>query len=80
MTLPIYKSGEALYTVIVRNPQAKTQLTKWQQTSKTIQAKIEENRMTIYDHNTLCLFAISWLHGFENVMVWDLWSKRHIFF
>ena len=80
MTLPIYKNGEALYTVIVKHDNACQHLKKWIQSSRTIQARIEENRMAIYDHNTLCLFAISWLHGFDNVMIWDQYLKRHIYF
>lgn len=80
MTLPIYKNGEALYTVIIRAEDACSKLKKWLQTSKTIQAKVEDNRLSIYDHNTLCLFVIGWNHGFGDVMIWDQHLKRHIYF
>ena len=80
MTLPIFKSGEALYTVIIRDPEAKTRLTKWTSTSRSIQAKVEENRMHIYDHNTLSLFLVTWSHSWDNMVIWDPWIKRHLRF
>lgn len=78
MTLPIWKSGEALYTVILRDPNAKTLLTKWSASSRSIQARVEENRMHIYDHNTLSLFLVTWANGWNNMVIWDPWLKRHI--
>ena len=78
MTLPVFRSGEALYTVIIRDPEAKNRLTKWSQTSRSIQAKVEDNRMHIYDHNTLSLFLVTWEHSWDNMVIWDPWAKRHI--
>ena len=78
MTLPVFKSGEILYTVIIRDPEARNRLTKWTQTSRSIQAKVEENRMHIYDHNTLSLFLVTWSHSWDNMVIWDPWAKRHI--
>jgi hypothetical protein len=80
MTLPIYKSSEALYTVIIRNDNACSKLKKWLSSSKTIQARVEDNRLNIYDQNTLCLFVTGWQHGFDDVMIWDQYLKRHIYF
>lgn len=80
MTLPIYKNSEALYTVIVRTDSACANLKKWLQSSKTIQARVDDNRLSIYDHNTLCLFVTGWTHGLDNVMIWDQYLKRHIYF
>jgi len=80
MTLPTFKNGDALYTVIIRDPEAKTRLTKWSTTSRAIQARIEENRMHIYDHNTLSLFLVTWTHSWDNMVIWDTWAKRHITF
>ena len=60
MTLPTFKSGDALYTVIIRDPEARTRLTKWSTTtSRSIQCRVEDNRMHIYDHNTLSLFMVT---------------------
>lgn len=78
MTLPIFKNGDALYTVIIRDANAKTRLTQWSTTSRSIQARVEENRMHIYDHNTLSLFMVTWSHGWDNMVIWDPWTKRHI--
>jgi len=78
MSSPQYK--EILYTVIFRNNDATNRFKKWIATSKSIQAKVENNRLHIFDHNTLNLFVVSWHHGWEDVMIWDCWTKRHIYF
>jgi hypothetical protein len=80
MTLPTFKNGDALYTVILRDSDARNLLTKWSTTSRSIQARVEENRMHIYDHNTLSLFIVTWTHGWNNMVIWDPWAKRHINF
>ena len=78
MTIPVYRSGEPLFTVIMRDPEARNRLTRWTTTSKSISARVEDNRMHIFDHNTFSLFMITWTHGWDNVVIWDPWSKRHI--
>jgi len=78
MTLPTFRNGDALYTVILRDPEARNRLTRWSATSKSIQCRVEENRMHIYDHNTLSLFMVTWTHSWENMVIWDPWTKRHI--
>lgn len=78
MTLPIFKNGDALYTVILREPDAKSRFTEWSNSSRSIQARVEDNRLHIYDHNTLSLFMVTWKHGWNNMVIWDLWTKRHI--
>ena len=78
MTLPSFRSGEALYTVILRDPEARNRLTKWSNTSRSIQARVEDNRMHIYDHNTFSLFLMTWAHGWDHMVIWDPWAKRHV--
>ena len=78
MTLPSFRSGEALYTVILRDPEAKNRLSKWAQTSRSIQVRVEDNRMHIFDHNTFSLFLVTWTHSWDNMVIWDPWAKRHI--
>jgi len=80
MTLPIFKNGDALYTVIMRDPEARVRFQKWTTTSRSIQAKVEENKLHIYDHNTLSLFIVTWAHSWDNLLVWDCYTKRHIYF
>jgi hypothetical protein len=80
MSLSTYRSAETIYTVIHRNPEAHDRLTKWTTTSRSILARVEDNRMHIYDHNTFSLFIITWTHGWDHVVVWDPWAKRHITF
>ena len=78
MALPNNRYGDILYTVIIRDPEAQNKLTLWTKTSRSIQARVEENRMHIYDHNTLNLFMVSWAHSWNNIHIWDTWAKRHI--
>jgi hypothetical protein len=78
MTIVSYRVGEPLFTVIMRNPDARNLLTRWTQTSRSIAARVEDNRMHIFDHNTLSLFMVTWTHGWDNLVIWDPWSKRHI--
>lgn len=78
MTLPSWKSGETLYTVILRDPNARNLLTKWSTTSRSIQARVDDNRMHLFDHNTLNLFLVTWTHSWDNIVIWDTWAKRHI--
>lgn len=78
MPIAIYRSGEPLYTVIVKTDSARSRLTQWSTTSRSINARVEDNRMHIYDHNTLSMFIVTWTHDWDSVMIWDPWSKRHI--
>jgi hypothetical protein len=80
MTLPSYRSGEPLFTIIMRDPDARNLLTKWSTTSRSIAARVEDNRMHIFDHNTLNLFILTWEHKWDNIVIWDPWVKRHITF
>lgn len=79
MPLPVFRNSDVLYTVIVRSPEARTQLTQWTSTSRSIQARVEENRMHIYDHNTLNLFMVTWTHGWDQLIIWDHWSRKHLY-
>jgi hypothetical protein len=78
MTVLAYRLNEPLYTVIIRDPTARDRLTKWTTTSRSIAARVEDNRMHIFDHNTLSLFIVTWTHSWDNMVIWDPWAKRHI--
>jgi hypothetical protein len=78
MSISNYKSEQPLFTVIYRDPEARDRLVKWTQSSRSISARVEDNRMHMFDHNTLSLFIVTWSHGWDHVVVWDPWSKRHI--
>ena len=78
MTLASYRSDQPLFTVIVRDTQARDWLTRWTQTSRSIAARVDDNRMHIFDHNTLSMFIVTWSHSWDHVVIWDPWSKRHI--
>ena len=78
MTVSAYRTGEPLYTVIIRDSAARERLTHWSTTSRSIAARVEDNRMHIFDHNTLSLFIVTWAHSWDNMVIWDPWLKRHI--
>lgn len=78
--IPAYKNGDPLYIVICRIDDAKTKLSKWTTTSRSIQANVDEQKMYIYDHNTLSLFVVTWTHGWDKILVWDTYAKRHVYF
>jgi hypothetical protein len=48
-----YRSEQPLFTVILRDADAYNLLTRWCKTSRSIQARVEDNRMHVFDHNTL---------------------------
>ena len=73
-----YRSEQPLFTVIMRDTDARNLFTRWTQTSRSIAARVEDNRMHIFDHNTFSLFMVTWTHGWDNLVIWDPWSKRHI--
>jgi len=73
-----YRSEQPLFTVIMRDADARNMLTRWTQTSRSIAARVEDNRMHLFDHNTLSLFMVTWTHGWDNLVIWDPWAKRHI--
>ena len=80
MTLPQYKNGDALYTIICRADDAKAKLSKWTTTSRSIQARVEEHKLQVYDHNTLMIFVVTWNHSWDTILVWDTYQKRHLYF
>jgi hypothetical protein len=79
MSVFVFKNGDALYTIIFRNPDAKSLLHKWSATNRHAQVKVEDNKLHIYDHNTFNLFLITWKNGWDNILIWDTYLKRHIY-
>jgi hypothetical protein len=80
MTLPTYRSGDPLYTIIYRDDNAKAHLTRWSSSSKSIQARVDDNRLHLFDHNSLMIFVVTWGHAWDNILIWDTYLKRHISF
>jgi hypothetical protein len=78
MTLSTYRSDHPLFTVIYRDSAARDRLTRWTQSSRSIAARVEDSKMHIFDHNTFSLFIVTWPHGWDNLVVWDPWLKRHV--
>lgn len=72
-----YRSHEPLYLIIVKNPNASALLNKWAK-NNNVSAQIEANRMKLYDHRSLTLFQINWEHNWNNVIIYDYWTRKHI--
>ena len=77
MTISHFRASEALYIVIVRDRDAERQLREWSRTNNS-QVTIENNRMKLFELNTLIKFQMTWTHDLEKVMIWDVWNKRHL--
>ena len=75
----VFKNGDALYIIILRDPNAKSLLQKWAISNRHAQVKVEDNKLHIYDHNTLGLFFVSWKNGWDNILIWNTYLKRHIY-
>ena len=77
MSIPSYRTTEALYLIIVREKNAEQLLKEWVKVNKS-QAVAENNRMRIFEHRTLTLFQMNWPGRWSNVTIWDYWNRRHI--
>jgi len=77
MTISNFRATEALYIVIVRDRDAERNLREWARGANA-QVTIENNRMKIFEDRSLNLFNVTWAHDWANVMIWDVWNKRHI--
>ena len=77
MTISNFRSTEPLYIVIVREKNADQLLRDWARAANA-QVAIENGRMKIFEHRSLSLFQMQWTHEWDNVAIWDCWSKRHL--
>lgn len=79
MSVPVFKNIDSVYIVILRTPDAKNLLQKWLSSNRYASARVDENRLYINDHNTYNLFLVTWTNGWDNILVWDYYLKRHIY-
>jgi hypothetical protein len=79
MTIPLFRNGEALYTIIFKDTNAKNLLQKWLSSNRYAQARVDNNKLHIYDHNTYNLFFVTWRNNWDNILIWDCYIKRHIY-
>ena len=77
MTLPVYRSLEPLYIVVVRSNDAENQLRDWARQHHA-QVQIDGNRMRLYEINHLTTFQITWPGSWSQVQIWDCWNRRHL--
>jgi len=59
-------------------PQIRVQFGEWLAANRNAHARIEDHRLQIMDQNTLNLFTVTWTHGWDDVVIWDTWLRRHI--
>jgi len=72
------RAREALYTVIVKRDNAKTLLDGWAGKSACA-AEVSGNKMNLFDQRSFSLFVINWEHGWDRVLIWDCWNRRHVY-
>jgi hypothetical protein len=64
--------------VTLRESAAESKLKTWLKSSPHNNARVDGNRLQIYDDNTWHRFRITWTHGVTQITVWDTWNRRHI--
>ena len=72
------KQGDALYVIILRDPQASTLLKDWAIKNRQ-EVHLASNRMSLYSHDSLNMFQVTWTNSWANITVWDAWNRRHIY-
>lgn len=72
------RQGEALYVIILRDPQAQAMLKSWAAKNRQ-EAQVSNNRMNLYSQNSFNTFQVTWTNGWGNITVWDTWNRRHIY-
>lgn len=72
-----YRPSEPLYIIAVRTPTAETQLRQFLREQK-LNATVEGNRMKLYDDRSFSVFNVLWAHGWQDVVIWDCWSRRSV--
>jgi hypothetical protein len=77
MHISNYRSHEPLYIIMVRLADAERLLRRWSQENQA-QVTIENSRMRLFDQRSYQLFVTRWSHGWDEVVIWDCWNKRHI--
>lgn len=72
------RQGEALYIIILRDPQAQHLLKTWASKNKQ-DVHVSNNRMSLYSQHSLNQFQVTWTNSWTNITVWDSWNKRHVY-
>jgi hypothetical protein len=81
MTIITYRSIEPLFILIYKNqPQAEKIFKSWAQENRIDYFQINGNRMMLYDQYSFEKFKITWNTSIDNIIIWDNWNKRHIYF
>lgn len=78
MTISTIRHSEPLFVVIFRHAQANPLLRAWANQNRVPTNQIQDNRLHLYDHHALSTFIITWQQGWDHVVIWDTWNKRHL--
>jgi hypothetical protein len=66
--------------IIVRNIENSEQLLKkWIQTNRVENTNVAGSKLFVHDQRAFDLFLVSWTHGWDNIVIWDAWNRRHIY-
>ena len=79
MSIPKFRTAEALYIVILRNQQAEQLLKTWIRENKVEHVSVTGNRMMVHHQQAFENFRVTWTHNWDLVTVWDTWNRRHIY-
>jgi hypothetical protein len=77
MTIPVFRNHEPLYLITVREKDAESMIRDWIRDHRA-QVTQDNNRIRIYDQHTLNLFQVTWSGNWDQIVIWDCWTRRHI--
>jgi hypothetical protein len=75
-----YKSSEPLYIITEHGTDTQQRFQTWMRECRVTDARLEKHRLHIYSQACFDSFLATWTHGFEHLVVWDTWNRRHIYF
>lgn len=78
MTAVHSRLGEPLFVIILRHSRANAMLRDWAGQNASSPSQVQENRLHLFDHHALSSFIITWQGGWDHLVIWDAWNKRHI--
>jgi len=79
MHVPVFRSADPLYVVIVQDTNAESILQNWVRDNKIKFVIITGNRMMLHHQQAFDQLLVMWPHSWKMLTVWDTWNRRHIY-
>jgi hypothetical protein len=79
MTASVYRATDALYLITLKHNQAERLFRDWARDNRVEHSVVSGNRLSLYSAYAFDKFMLTWTHGFDRLVIWDTWSRRHIY-